>query len=244
MSKKFFEKDVKELAKFEVSMKADDTAEIYLYGEIVSDSWGGEYGISEKDIIKALKEIPKSVKQINLRVNSPGGSVFSGSTIYELLKNHPAKVTAYVEGMAASIASIIIMASDEIVMGDAGMIMIHKPLVGVYGNANRLQDMIEILDRIEFQMVSIYLKRMKKSREDIAKMLSDETYFGAEDAIEIGLADRKTDSSDESRYLAACIIEEMSNKKQFRNLPKMESAEEISARLRRDEIAELTKDIF
>ena len=244
MPKKFFEMSAKELSKFEVSMKADDTAEIYLYGQIVGESWGGEYGISEKDIIKALKDIPKTVKNINVRVNSPGGSVFSGTTIYEFLKNHPAKVTAYVEGMAASIASIIIMASDEIVMGDAGMIMIHKPLVGVYGNANELQDMIEILDRIEYQMISIYLKRVKKSREEIANMLAKETYFGAEQAIEVGLADRKMDSSDESRYLAASILKDMKNMKQFKNLPEMESPEEISARLRREEIAELTKDIF
>ena len=68
------------------------------------------------------------------------------------------------------------MASDEIVMGDAGMIMIHKPLVGVYGNANELQDMIEILDRIEYQMISIYLKRVKKSREEIANMLKANEY--------------------------------------------------------------------
>ena len=244
MSKKFFEMTSKEMNKFEIVSKDNGVADVFLYGEIVSDSYGGEYGISEKDIVNALKNIPRSVTQINLRVNSPGGSVFSGTTIYELLRNHPAKVTAYVEGFAASIASVIIMAADEIVIGEAAMIMIHKPLVGIYGNSNTLQDMIEILDKIEYQMISIYKKRMGASKEEIASMLSKETYFTAEQAIEAGLADRQFESSDESRYFAASFVKDLRNKNQFKNLPTLESMEDIAARARHDEIQKLTKDIF
>jgi ATP-dependent Clp endopeptidase proteolytic subunit ClpP len=244
MTKKFFEMTSKEMSKFEIVSKDNGVADVFLYGEIVSDSYGGEYGVSEKDIVNALKGIPRTVSQINLRVNSPGGSVFSGTTIYELLKNHPAKVTAYVEGFAASIASIIIMAADEIVMGDAAVIMIHKPLVGIYGNANTLQDMIEILDKIEYQMINIYKKRMDSSKEEIAQMLSKETYFTSEEAIKAGLADRITSSEDESRYFAACFVNNLRNTKQFKNLPTLESMEDIAARNRKAELMELTKDIL
>lgn len=245
MSKKFFEMTSKDMNKFEIVSKDNGVADVFLYGEIVSDSYGGEYGISEKDIVNALKAIPKTVTQINLRVNSPGGSVFSGSTIYELLRNHPAKVTAYVEGFAASIASIIIMAADEIVVGDAAVIMLHKPLVGIYGNAETLQNMIEILDRIEYQMINIYAKRMKSdSKEEIARILSKETYYTAEEAIKAGLADRTFESQDESRYFAACFVNDMKGKKQFKNLPTLESMEDIAARNRKAELLELTKDIL
>lgn len=208
--------------KFEIQNKAGETAEIFIYGEIGDNPWS-DSAISEKKIVAELQKLPKTIKQINVRVNSGGGAVFSGVTIYELLKNHPAKVTAYVEGIAASIASVIIMAADEIVISEAGMIMLHKPLVGVYGNVTELERMIDILDKIESQMISIYAKKTKKTRVELAKILSDETYFTAEEAIEAGLADRVMDATDESRYLAASIIENSN----FKRMPQMKSTTEL-----------------
>lgn len=225
-------------SKFEVSNKANNTAEILLYGPIGDSGWDDSY-ISDKAILKALRELPKNITQIDLRVNSGGGSVFHGTTIYELIKAHPANVTAYVEGLAASIASIIIMAADEIVMGDAGMIMLHKPLTAVHGNANEMQSTIDILDQIEMQMINIYRKKMKTtSREDIANILSKETWYAAEAAIEAGLADRMIDTTVEARYMAASIMEKhMSG---FRNMPKFEASEDIQKKLMREELNSLT----
>jgi len=207
---------------FKIENKGETTAEIFIYGNIGDNPWD-DSSISEKTIVAELQKLPKTIKNINIRVNSGGGSVFSGVTIYELLKNHPAKVTAYVEGVAASIASVIIMAADEVVMGEGAMLMLHKPLVAVYGNTIELEKMIDILDKIETQMLSIYAKRTNKSRAELSKILADETWFTAEQAIEAKLADRIVDSSDESRYLAASIIE----KGNFRNKPQMKSSDAL-----------------
>lgn len=224
-------------AKFEIVSKNNTSAEIVLYGPI-GEGWDDSY-ISDKKMLSELRALPKNITNIDLRINSGGGSVFHGTTIYELLKAHPAKVTAYVEGLAASIASIIIMAADEIIMGDAGIIMLHKPLAPVYGNANELQNMIDVLDKIEHQMINIYKKRMKTtSREDIANILAKETWFTAEEAIEIGLADRMIDSTVEARYMAASIVEKHMGG--LKNLPKMESTKEIENRLIMEELNSLT----
>jgi len=219
---------------FTIENKGETTAEIFIYGNIGDNPWD-ETSISEKKIVSELQKLPKTIKNINVRVNSGGGAVFSGVTIYELLKNHPAKVTAYVEGVAASIASVIIMAADEIVMGEAAMLMLHKPLVAIYGNTIELEKMIDILDKIENQMISIYAKKTKKSRAELSKILADETWFTADQAIEMGLADRSMASTDESRYLAASIIEGGN----FRNKPSVKSSNALA----KDKLKELTNNV-
>jgi len=226
-----FQKNVK---KFEINNKTETEAEIFLYGAIGDNPWD-DASISEKDIASELRKLPRTIKNISLRVNSGGGAVFSGTTIYELLKNHPAKVTAYVEGIAASIASVIIMAADEIVIGDGALIMIHKPLSALYGNANDFEKTIEILDKIENQMINIYSKRMKASKDEIARMLSAETWFTAEEAIEIGLSDRTFSASDESRYMAACLME---NSKWLKNKPEMRKSDALV----KEKLKELTNE--
>lgn len=218
---------------FEIKNKTETEAEIFIYGSIGDNPWD-DSAISEKDIASELRKMPKSIKNISLRVNSGGGSVFSGTTIYELLKAHPAKVTAYVEGLAASIASVIIMAADEIVMGEGAMLMLHRPLVGVYGNAGELEKMIDVLDKIESQMTNIYAKRMSVSRSEISKILAEETWFTAEEAIDIGLADRTFDSG-EAVYVAASMIE---NCKWMKNKPKMKSRDSLV----KEKLKELTNN--
>lgn len=188
-----------------INMKAEETvAELIMYGAIGESYWD-EDEISAKSINKALKDLPSSVQTIEVRVNSAGGSVFDGVAIYERLKQHKAKVVAYVDGIAASIASIIIMAADEIIMGDGAQIMIHKPLAPVYGNSDELERMINILDKIEENMVSIYRKRMSESRIEISRMLSEETWFTSDGAIEAGLADRKM-ADNEGIFAAASML--------------------------------------
>lgn len=221
--------------KFEIQNKTETYAEIFLYGSIGNNPWD-DTAISEKDIADELRKLPKTIKNIDLRVNSGGGSVFSGTTIYELLKAHPAKVTAYVEGMAASIASVIIMAADEIIMGEGAFIMIHKPLSALYGNANDFQKTIDILDKIENQMVNIYKKRMSVSKTEIERMLAEETWFNDEEAIKLGLADKKMEMSAEARYLAASLIE---GNTWMKNKPQIKSTESMI----KEKLKELTNQV-
>lgn len=193
---------------FEVTMKADNTAEILLYGAIGESFWD-DSSVGAPTFKKTLDALPASTKTIHLRVNSPGGSVFDGMTMYELIKaerNKGRKVVAYIDGLAASIASVIVLAADEIIVGDGSMYMIHKPLVGVYGNATELERYITILDKIESQMVTIYSKKTGISKAEIEKLLAEETWFTSEEALEKGFVDSQFENC-ETLHIAASLLE-------------------------------------
>lgn len=218
--------------KFQIINKSESVSEILLYGPI-GESWWDDTAVSAKQFADAIKDLPASVKEIHLRVNSPGGSVFDGMAIYEKMKserNKGRKVVSYVDGIAASIASVIIQASDEIVVGDGAMIMIHKPLVGVFGNVLELERMIAILDKIEEQMISIYAKKTGQSRIEIANALAEETWYTSDEAIELGLADKKFEAS-ETLQLAASMIEGC---KWMRNKPAIKNQNDLVRERLRD----------
>jgi ATP-dependent Clp endopeptidase proteolytic subunit ClpP len=203
--------------------RTETIAEVLLYGDI-GDSFFDETAVSATQFTEALKKIPKSVKEIHLRVNSPGGSVFDGMTIYERIKSERAngrRVVAYIDGLAASIASIIVQAADEIIVGDGSFIMIHKPLVGVYGNSLELDRMISILDKIEEQMISIYAKKTGLSRVEIANALAAETWYTSKEALELGLADRQFDVKD-TLQIAASMIK---NCRWIKNKPELQNSD-------------------
>lgn len=216
MGKLFDFKNKSENKKFEFKMSSESMAEILIYDQIGESYW--EETVSGKQFVQDLNDLPSSVSEIQLRVNSPGGSVFDGLLIYEALKRHKAKVVAHIDGLAASIASIIIMAADEVIMGEGAMVMIHKPMSGVYGNADEMEKMINTLDKIEDQMIGIYARRTGKSRPELARLLSAETWFTSDEAIAGGFADSKTEDSD-ALYLAASMLKDAP----FRNKPKMKS---------------------
>lgn len=164
-----------------------------IYDEIGLNWWTGE-GVTLKAFGDALDKMPKSVKNIELRVNSPGGDVFDGVGIYNRLKQYAAKnnvkITAYIDGMAASIASIIVLAADEVIMGEGAEYMIHKPWTMAMGNSDDLDAVSQRLLDIEDNMLSIYMKRAKVSRDEVKEMLKLETWMKAEQAIEYGFADK------------------------------------------------------
>lgn len=178
-------------------------AEILLYGAIGASMWDDSY-ISAKDFSDKLKELPSSVKEIDLRVNSPGGSVFEGMTIYQRLKDHSAKVNVFVDGIAASIASIIAMAGDTITIGEGGFFMIHKPWTCACSNAFGLERQIEILDKIESQMVSIYARRTGMTVTEVQTMLLEDKdhWFTSEESVEKGFADETSDPSSQLKVAA------------------------------------------
>lgn len=190
---------------FSIHCSSETDAEIILYGAI-GDSWYDESAVSAKQFSDSLAALPKTVKNIKLRINSPGGSVFDGITIYERLKQHSAKKTVYIDGIAASIASVIAMAGDEIIIGEGSFVMIHKPLTMTWGNADNHEDTIRILDKIENQMVSIYAKKTGLSTNEISNMLPGEgTWMTAEEALKNGFATSIAGSSENLQVAASMV---------------------------------------
>ncbi|MBW8025298.1 peptidase [Clavibacter michiganensis subsp. michiganensis] len=161
-------------------------ATIRLYGPI--DSWGGFWGISTKDVGGVLDALPETVTQIVLRINSPGGEVFEGMAILNLLRAHRASVIAVVDGLAASAASFLAAGCDETVMSPGTQMMIHSPLVFEYGNAASLRKTADVLDSIESSIIEIYTG--KAGDQDWPTLLSEDTWLNAAQAVELGLADR------------------------------------------------------
>lgn len=167
---------------YNIKALADGHAEIVIYDEI------SYWGKSAADFIRELNAL-QGVSEITLRINSPGGDVFDGHAIYNLLRGHPATVTAHIDGIAASIASIIAMAADEIVMPANAMMMIHDPSGGAIGHADELRKAADVLDKLRAALVAAYVARSGADEATVEQWMADETWFTAAEAVEAGLAD-------------------------------------------------------
>ena len=182
--------------------EADDPNTISIYGVIGEDYWSE--GFTAKRMAGALRAIGKNAVTVN--INSPGGDMFEGLAIYNLLREHPAKVTVKVMGVAASAASVIAMAGDELLMGTGSVMMIHNAWGLVIGNRHDFSDAASVFETFDQSMASIYAARTGMKDADILAMLdgpsraSDGTYMTATEAIEKGFADGEFEgaSSDES----------------------------------------------
>lgn len=159
-------------------------AEILLYDAI--DPW---YGISAKDFHAQLKALGE-VSAIDLRINSPGGSITEGMAIHSILKRQEARVVAHVDGIAASMASVVAMAADEIVMADGSYMMIHNPLGMAVGDSEEMRELADLLDKMKGQLVNIYAARTSLPADEIAALMDADTWFTAGEAVAKGFADR------------------------------------------------------
>jgi ATP-dependent protease ClpP protease subunit len=157
--------------------------EVLIYDEI------GAYGVSAKGFLAELGALPDDAP-IDLRLNSPGGSVFDAVAIYNALKRHAGPITVWIDGIAASAASYIAMAGDEIVMPENAFLMIHDPSGLVMGTAADMREMAETMDKIAGSMIRGYAARSGRSEEEIAALMTAETWFDAKDAVEARLATR------------------------------------------------------
>ncbi|MEI6317425.1 MAG: head maturation protease, ClpP-related [Pseudomonadota bacterium] len=162
-----------------------DTGEILLYADVGPYEWGM---VDERSFADALKQLG-DVKTINLRINSAGGSAFSGVAIYNQLKRHPARVEVDVDGLAASIASVIAMAGDEIRMGEGAQMMIHDASSLSWGNAESMRRTADLLDTISGDLAEIYARRSGRSVAEIRDLMKAETWFTAAQAVDAKLAD-------------------------------------------------------
>jgi len=161
-------------------------ATIRLYGPI--DSWGGFWGVSAKDVGAVLDALPDSVEQIVLRINSPGGEIFEGLAILNMLRAHKASLLAVVDGLAGSSASFIAAGADETVMSPGTQMVIHSPSGFTWGNAVQLRKDADVLDTLEKGIVEIYTA--KAGKKDWATLLAAETWMTSQEAVDFGLADR------------------------------------------------------
>lgn len=168
---------------YRITNAADpDEAELLLYDEI-----GGWWGCTAEQMIADLRGITSP--NIRVRVNSPGGSVFEGIAIANALRSHPANVTVQVDGIAASIASVIAMAGDRIEMAPNTMMMIHDASGLCYGNASDMEELAELLDLISDNIADAYAARAGGTRDEWRARMKAETWYLPDDAVENGLAD-------------------------------------------------------
>ena len=163
--------------------------EIWLYDPIGNSYFGDS--ISAKQFSKELTALGK-VDSISLRINSPGGDVFDGFAIYNQLKQHPATVVVSVDGLAASIASIIAMAGDSIKIAANAMMMIHDPQGVAVGDAGEMNRVAALLQTVKGNLADTYAARTAQSKADIEAWMADETWLTAEEAVRYGFADATT----------------------------------------------------
>lgn len=172
----------------DVRTNGETTATIRLYGPI--DSWGGFWGTSAKKVAQALDELPDTVDNIVLRINSPGGEAFEGMAILNLLRAHPATVCAVVDGMAASAASFIAAGCEDTVMSPGSQMMIHDASAFAYGPAAVMAKAQRMLDSTSNSIAQVYADAAGGTPESWREQMRVETWFTAAEAVDAGLAAR------------------------------------------------------
>lgn len=191
---KFYNKDrdgnTKVCGSMTIKNQTDSSADLFFYGDIVSETWQSEWyedDMAPGDVKKFLDQLG-GTENINIHINSGGGSVFGGIAIYNMLRRNNAHKTVYVDGLAASIASVIMMAGDEIVMPKNATVMIHKPSASYFfttKNADDLRKDAESLDTCQEAIMQTYMTKAKVDKEEIEQKVNDETWLTGEEAAEL-----------------------------------------------------------
>lgn len=186
----------KQMWKIEQKDDSSDALKMYIYGDVEGDGydwWYDQTIESETSANHFRNELDKykNVSEIEIFINSRGGSVFEGTAIYNQLRRHPAHKTVYIDGFACSIASVIAMAGDKIVMPRNAMMMVHHASMYCYGNSAELRKAAEDLDQINRGNRQAYLQKAgdKLTEEKLIELLDNESYLTADDCISYGLAD-------------------------------------------------------
>lgn len=213
---------IKNVGRMEIKNQTDNSADLYFYGDIVSIaynpedwwSWGNPEDRAPQDVADFLNELD-GITNVNVHVNSGGGDVFAGIAIYNILKNNSAKKTSYVDGLAASSASLIPFACDNTVIPSSAQLMIHNPWTGCVGNANDFRKMADTLDQIRQSLINIYMAKAKEgvTEEQIKQMMDEETWMTGEQAAEYFNI-----QVDETAPIAACASSDFFNS--YKHLPK------------------------
>ena len=183
--------ELKNVGKIEIKNQTEEKAELYFYGDIVSDSWSSWWADEDKcpqDVSDFLKELENS-QNVDIYINSGGGSVFGGIAIYSMLKRHKGKKTVHVDGLAASIASVIALAGDEVIIPKYANFMIHNPLCMLWNsyNAIDLRKIASTLDSCKESILNIYMENVKEgvTKEELSTLMDEEKWFTGESAAEL-----------------------------------------------------------
>lgn len=156
-------------------------AEVMIYDEI------GLWGVTAKEFVDEINAL--EVKRMDLRLNTPGGSVFDGNAIYNALVRHPADITVYVDGLAASMGSVIALAGSKVVMAENALFMVHNPWTIALGDADDLRETAAVLDKLRDGIVQTYRGKTGAGIEEVQAAMDAETWYTADEALEAGYAD-------------------------------------------------------
>lgn len=170
--------------------------------ELHIDGYIGDWGITAAGLRQQL-DAAGEITDLDVHLNSGGGSVIEGLNIYNLLKRHQANITVYIGGIAASMGSVIAMAGDLISIPKNALMMVHNPWGGAIGDADELRKVADILDKMKTSLVSIYADRSGLDTEQLNQLLTDETWLNGEEAVELGLADEVEGEIVDDEELAA-----------------------------------------
>lgn len=187
------------LRQFSIVAKANE-AEVFLYDQIGTSFWGD--GISAKQFADQFKAISK-VSRIVLHINSPGGDVFDGAAIYDLVRQSEIPVDVMVDGLAASAAFTVAMAGRKISIGEAGMMMMHNAKAFVGGSAADMRQTADVVEKISNQMADIYARRCNKPLADVKALMDAETWMTAQEAADMGFANEVIKCDPEEPDMAA-----------------------------------------
>lgn len=182
-----------------------DESEVFIYGDI--GGWWG--GVTAEQFAKDIAAL--DVETINVRLNSPGGLVFDGVAIYNALVTHKARVVINIDGIAASIASVIAMAGDEIRIAEGAHVMIHKPWSFAMGDAAVMRKEADVLDKLEDGLIDIYAARTDQKRSQLQDWMAAETWFRGQQAVDEGFADtmvpaKKKEKEKKDSHAASAIL--------------------------------------
>lgn len=231
---------------FNIAKINDSVGEIDIYGEIIDESWRmSDTETSAPSFKDALKEL-KDVKQITVNINSGGGDVFSGVAIHNMLKSHKAHVTVKIDGLAASIASVIAMAGDKVIIPRNAMLMIHNAWTFAVGNASDLRKQAEDLEKINSVVINSYLDKNPDIDEDkLRSLMDDETWLTAQEAKDLGLVDVIAEPNKAAANITKSQIERYDNvPSKFKNEdPTVETPKETKQEVTADDVMSALDEI-
>lgn len=167
------------------SIKADasgDVGQVYVY-DVIDSYWGA----SAKDLVEALASM--AGKPVALHINSPGGDVFEARAMVAALRAHDGPVTSYIDGLAASAATYLALAGDQVHITDGGMFMVHNSWTLAWGNKSELRSTADLLEKIDGTIAADYMRKTSAKSDQVAQWMNDETWFTAQEAKDAGFID-------------------------------------------------------
>lgn len=171
----------------EIKNKTEGRGEVYIYGDITDEKWY-DTDVTPKELKLEFDKL-KNAKDVDIYINSGGGGVFAGMAIASMIKRLTANTTTYIDGLAASIATVIALASKKVVIPKNALFMVHNPMAGAFGYASDLKKVAEILDKVKDTIVSSYMEKTNQSEKQVRSLMDDETWLSGDEAVAFGFAD-------------------------------------------------------